>query len=97
MERQLILVFSFGPVETGNEDSEQSYRLLWGHQMLQQVEGQARKTTRSIDEATDLLRVINSKSENFTLRVAARPRAPVASPWPQTLSTSGCSSAASAS
>jgi hypothetical protein len=29
--------------------------------------------------ATDLLRVINSKSENFTLSVAVRPRAPVVS------------------
>jgi hypothetical protein len=35
--------------------------------------------------ATDLLRVINSKSENFTLSVAVRPRAPVASQWRQTL------------
>ncbi|KRR03196.1 hypothetical protein CP49_04485 [Bradyrhizobium valentinum] len=45
--------------------------------------------------ATDLLRVINSKLENFTSRIAVRPRAPLASQWPQTLSTSGCSSAAS--
>jgi hypothetical protein len=29
--------------------------------------------------ATDLLRVISSKSENFTLSVAVRPRAPVVS------------------
>ena len=74
-KRQLIFVFRFEISKSGNRDSEQPYRLLWRHQLLQQLE-------RSVAESmtrTDLLRVINSKSENFTLSVAVRPRAPVVS------------------
>src|SRR4029077_20652784 len=48
-------------------------------------------------EGTDLLRVMISKSENFTFNVTVRPRLPVLSQWRQTLSISGWSSATMAS
>ena len=64
-KRQLIFVFRFGISKSGNRDSEQPYRLLWRHQLLQQFESQAGEIARRVDDG-DLLRVINSKSENFT-------------------------------
>jgi hypothetical protein len=52
--------------------------------------------SRSLRLSTELdnvrLRVINSKSANFTLRVTVRPRVPLSSQCRQTLSISGCSS-----
>src|ERR1700722_11706989 len=46
---------------------------------------------------TDLLRVMISKSLNFTFSVTVRPRDPLSSQCRQTLSINGCSSAAMAS
>jgi hypothetical protein len=46
----------------------------------------------SIDAGNVRLRVINSKSANFTLRVTVRPHASLSSQCRQTLSTSGFSS-----
>ena len=48
-------------------------------------------------DGTDLLRVMISKSANFTFSVTVRPREPLSSQCRQTLSISGCSSATIAS
>ena len=47
--------------------------------------------------ATDRLRLMISKSKNLIFSVTVRPRDPLSSQWRQTLSISGCSSAAMAS
>ena len=54
----------------------------------------ARSSRLAIAEETDRLRVIISKSTNFTLSVTVRPRVPADSQCRQILSISGSSSAA---
>src|SRR5438874_10395981 len=49
-KRQLIFVFRFGVIKSGDRDSEQPYRLLWRHQLLQQFESQAGEIARRIDD-----------------------------------------------
>ena len=56
-----------------------------------------RSARLAIAEETDRLRVIISKSANFTLSVTVRPRLPAASQCRQTLSISGWSSTTMAS
>jgi hypothetical protein len=38
------------PAKSGNGDSEQPYRILWRHQVLEQVESQARTIIRSVND-----------------------------------------------
>ena len=76
-ERKLILRFRIGKPRNG--DTDQPDGLCRRHQLLQQVESQVREITFRVDEGNRPAAVISSKSENFTLSVAVRPRAPVVS------------------
>src|ERR1700736_2197967 len=61
------------------------------------IDNRSRSPRLATATGTDLLRVMISKSLNFTFSVTVRPRDPLSSQWRQTLSISGCSSAAMAS